>query len=150
MMRLTLWLRLLLVALVACGLSSCADRAEVKSVKPVKEWDGKFAAREDEPLEREAPESGYIANEKAWAKLWKAWRSEEELPKVNFEKQLALVVTVGCAHDQIQPSFVLDGKRNLKNDSCWTAMDGPGFAYRILVVERAGIKTYNGKAIARE
>lgn len=70
-------------------------QADVQPVKFVKQWKGKFVQRTDEPLMSEAPKSGYLANEKAWAKLWKAWRGKEELPKVDFEKQLVLVGVAG-------------------------------------------------------
>jgi hypothetical protein len=147
---LTSWLELLLLAVMVGGLSSCDDQAESKSVEPVKKWYGGFAATEDQSLRTEAPASGSIANARAWAKLWKAWRGEEELPKVDFDKQLVLVGTGGGAINRLRPHFDLDGKGDLKGRFMQTAMLGPGFCYLIVVVDRKGIKTYQGKAIAKE
>ncbi len=118
-----------------------------KPVKPVKEWVGKFLTNEELPLMKEAPATGYITDDKAWGKLWKAWRNKEELPKVDFEKQLVLVGTVPCARNSLGANFKLDDNGDLKGWFLGTAIAGPGFAYQIVVVDRSGIKTYNGKAI---
>jgi hypothetical protein len=150
MMRLTWWLGFLLAALLVGDLGRSTAQADVKPVKPVKEWKGKFPAKEDEPLRMEAPTSGYIANEKAWAKLWKAWRGKEELPKVDFDRQLVLVGSEQCAANSIEARLGLDEKGDLKGYFRTTLLGGPGFVYLIVVVDRAGIKTYNGKAIEKE
>jgi hypothetical protein len=87
---------------------------------------------------------------KAWAKLWKAWRGKEELPKVDFEKQLVLVRAVPGAINMIDLDLKLSEKGELKGDFKATEIGGPGFAYLIVVIDRAGIKSYNGKIIDKE
>jgi hypothetical protein len=152
MVRLTGWLGLLLVALFlsSCGMPSSTARSDGKPVKPVKQWEGRFPAKEDEALRAEAPARGYLTNQQAWSKLWRAWRGQEDLPQVEFEKQLVLVGTAECARNRVQAEFSLDDKGDLKGGFLQTLIGGPGFAYLIVVVDRAGVKTYNGKAIEKE
>ena len=104
----------------------------------------------DEPLMKEKPASGYIANEKSWAKLWKAWRGNEEVPKVDFDKQLVLVGTVKCARNGMNVRYKLDDKGNLEVTVMQTDIAGPGFNYQIVVVDRNGVKTINGAKIKKE
>ncbi|MEI7731855.1 MAG: hypothetical protein WCO56_19945 [Verrucomicrobiota bacterium] len=99
---------------------------------------------------KEVPARGYITNAKAWAKLWKAWRGQEELPPIDFQKQLVLVGATACAGNQISPGFTLDAKGDLKGGFMSTMMAGPGFAYAIAVINRAAVKTYNGQPIAKD
>jgi hypothetical protein len=124
--------------------------ADDKPVKPTKEWNGSFPKKEDEPLAKAAPASGYIADEKSWTKLWKAWREKEEAPKIDFDKQLVLVGTTECAANKMGASFKLDDKGDLKGGFISTQIAGPGFAYMIVVVDRTDVKTYNGAAIKKE
>src|SRR5262245_7012838 len=132
-----------------------------RSVKRVREWMHREAVQVGaaprpgqvpgtDPLLKEAPKTGYVANEKAWAKLWKAWRGKEELPKVDFEKQLVLVRAVPGAMNMIDLDLKLSEKGELKGDFKATEIGGPGFAYLIVVIDRAGIKSYNGKIIDKE
>lgn len=118
-------------------------------VKFVKEWRGKFLQREDEPLMKEVPKGRYIADEKAWAKLWKAWRGKEALPKVDFEKQLVLVGAAECARNGIRGNFRLTDKGDLRGGFAATELAGPGFVYMIGVIDREGIMTINGGRIEK-
>jgi len=142
--------RALLAALILASMLAPTATADDKPVKPVKEWTGKFKDKADEALMKEAPKSGYIANEKAWGVLWKAWRGKEELPKVDFDKELVLVGAAGCAANRIGATFKLDDKGDLNGGFSATEIGGPGFVYMIVVVDRSGVKTFNGKAIIKE
>src|SRR5262249_22867956 len=62
-------------------------------VEPLRAWGQIFKEEEKELLRKEAPASGYIDNEKDWARLWKAWRGNEKLPAVDFKKELIIVGT---------------------------------------------------------
>jgi hypothetical protein len=137
------------VALLAVLVFLCSPGvgAEDKLVKPVKEWTGKFPNKEDEGLMIEAPKSGVITDEKAWTKLWKAWRPKEELPKIDFDKQFVIVGTAECAANKIGASFKLDDNGDLKGSFIATQIAGPGFVYMIVVMDREGVKTYKGNAI---
>jgi hypothetical protein len=123
------------------------DKAEGKTVKPVKEWTGKLPRKEDEPLMREVPPSGIITNQTAWAKLCKAWRAEEKLPEVNFEKQMVLVGVAQCASNTISAKLKLTADGNLNGGFGATEIGGPGFVYLMVVVDRTGIKSYQGVPI---
>lgn len=124
--------------------------AAEKTVKVEKEWKGGSALKADDDLWRKAPEDRMIAGPKAWEKLWKDWKFEKELPKVDFEKELILVAA-GIGPNTIEVTdLVLDDKGNLKFQWSITEKGGPGYVYRILKVNREGVKTVNGKTVPKE
>jgi hypothetical protein len=130
--------------------SGSDDKSSGSISKPVaagQKWTGSFPKTEDEPLMKEAPASGYIADEKSWAKLWKAWRGNEELPEVDFDKQLVLIGIAKCARNGMNLRYKLDDKGNLEVSVFQTEIAGPGFNYQIVVVDRTGVKTINGAEI---
>jgi len=69
---------------------------------------------------------------------------------VDFTKQLVLVGTAACAANRIQANFSLDDKGDLNGGFVATEIGGPGFVYMILVVNRAHVKSFNGKAMEKE
>jgi hypothetical protein len=141
-----------LLTLILCtSITLPALSAEGKEIKPVKEWKGSFPDEKDEPLMKVAPGNGsYIANQKDWEKLWKAWRPKEELPKIDFDKQIVFVVSGQCADNQITGTFQLTGQGDLLFGHEVTDRAGPGFVYRIWVVDLDGVKTIGGKPIDKE
>jgi hypothetical protein len=91
---------------------------------------------------------GYLDSEEAFAKLWKAWRKDEP-PKVDFTKNLVLVLT-HPENAKVEFAAVLDDKGELKVSAAGSERMPNGMTYVIAVVERAGIKTINGKALKGE
>ena len=146
-----IWCSLVVLSLLALtGLRPSGTSADDTPVKLVKEWKAKFSNEQDEPLMKEAPKSGYITSEKAWAKLWKAWRDKEKLPKIDFEKQVVFVAVVSGRDNNIKMEFSLSEKGDLDDGFMSTTIDSPGFSYMIAVIDRANIKTYRGKAFEKE
>jgi hypothetical protein len=121
---------------------------DVKVVKPVKEWKGYFPDNKDIALKKEAPAGGRVTNEKEWAKLWKAWRGKEELPKVDFDKELVFAYAAG-GPNTIVMNFRLDGQGDLSARFSATEKGGPGFVYKIVTLKRDGVKTINGKPLGK-
>lgn len=131
--------------MVALGWSLAAAGAGAKEVKVRRSWDGVV---KDEKLRKEAPPNGVVTDRKAWAKLWKAWRGGEKVPEVDFDKELALILTCDGPNKIDPPVLLLDGKRGLKvQPPVATLVPGPGFGYKIVTVQREGIKTVNGKPL---
>jgi hypothetical protein len=95
-------------------------------IKVEKVWGGeiKLELRQQVP----PPLNRYIADEKAWAKLWRAYRGNEEPPKIDFDKQM-IVVHVGGDPNLIgydPNSLILDAEGDLKvsfikTDVHWTS-----------------------------
>jgi hypothetical protein len=137
----------ILSTILCVGLTFPALAAEGKEIKPVKEWKGSFPDEKDEPLAKETPKDERITNQKEWEKLWKAWRGKEEMPKIDFDKQLVLVASCSGAINTISPHFQLSEKGDLTGGFSMTEALGPGFAYLIVVFDREGVKTLNGKPI---
>jgi hypothetical protein len=118
-------------------------RAEKKVIKLTKTWTG---SRDDRNLQKGAPQ--VITNAKAFAKLWKAWKIEGKVPKVDFKKELViLATTVGS---RLNLSAQLDDKGNLTTLGFGTRDLRPGFRYVMGTVPRKGVKTVNGKALPKE
>jgi hypothetical protein len=118
-----------------------------KLIKVEKAWGGeiKLELRQQAP----PPLNHFIADEKAWAKLWKAYRGNEELPKIDFDKQM-IVVHVGDDPNEIgylPDGLILDEEGDLKV-SLFTTLVGyinpKTCGYIFLLINREGVKTING------
>jgi hypothetical protein len=112
-------------------------------VEPSARWQGMIA---DESLKILAPDEGFLADAKSLEKVWKEWRPQEEIPAVDFSKEIILVGVVdGPNRAGIQPS--LDEKGDLHFIVVGTKVGGPGFGYLLLKVSREGVKTVNLKPL---
>jgi hypothetical protein len=133
-------------ALSVCCLTSALlspTLAAETVVKPSGIWSGKI---KDKSLRKIAPPSGFIADARAWKKVWKVWRNGEDMPKIDFTKHLILVGTVpGPNQVVMQPT--VDASGNLKFIVKGTEIFGKGFGYKLIKIERKNVKTVNGKAI---
>ena len=116
------------------------------SIEPTDHWDGIIA---DESLQKLVPvKKGFIADAKSLTRVWKAWRPDEKVPKIDFTKDLIVVgVVTGPNRVMIQPS--LDEKGDLRLIIESTEVEGPGFGYRLLKVSREGVKSVNGKPVEK-
>lgn len=132
------------IALVG-AISSLAFAAD-KEIQAVKMWKGSSLV---EAGMKAAPDSGYITDAEAWAKLWKAWKFEDKQPEIDFKKQIVLVTVAGCAANKWgKPSLKLTEKGDLQGGASATEIGGPGFIYMIQVVDKEGIKSINGKPLS--
>jgi hypothetical protein len=140
-------MRLFTPAVMTCLLLAGAARPEkplAKEVKPTQEWGGSL---EDEALQKEAPPEGLITDNKTFTKLWRGWKVGGRMPAVNFKSELALVATTSGSRLNTTARLTADG--DLKVLSMATLDFLPGFRYQILIVPREGVKTVNGKPLAK-
>jgi hypothetical protein len=87
----------------------------------------------------EAPKSSLIDNQEDFAKLWKAWRSDQ-LPKVDFAKEFVLVLTDDeNAGVDIKAALDMDGVLRISTLS--TQRVSYGKTYVLAIVARDGIKS---------
>jgi hypothetical protein len=87
---------------------------------------------------KEAPASKMIDNQEGFAKLWKAWRTDE-LPKVDFAKEIVLVLT--CAENaQVNIQATLRDNGDLAIKIVSTERVSAGNSYVLAIVEKNGIK----------
>src|SRR5207237_2798244 len=133
-MRSVCWL----VCLVVVVLFALETRAEPTKVNFIMEWKGSV---DDEAMQKLAPEC--ITTQKALEKLWTAWRVPARLPKIDFTKEMVVVVTAGGS--RLDVSARLDDKGNLDVLGLATLDAVPGFRYFIATVSRDGVKTVNKK-----
>lgn len=93
-----------------------------------------------------APASGFITSAESWKKLRSAWSPGEELPKVDFNKELILLGTVpGPNRVLMRPA--LDDQGDVKFRVAGTRIGGPGFGYKFVKIAKAGVKTVNGQPL---
>lgn len=119
--------------------------ARAKEIQPTAEWTGKVR---DRSLQDVAPKSGVVTDQDVWQRLWKAWKPGGELPQVDFKRAIVLVGAVrGPNRVMLRPTLTDDG--DLRFMVAGTRMAGPGFGYRLVRVDREGIKTVNGKRIGK-
>ncbi len=112
-------------------------------VEPTARWNGMIA---DESLQKLAPAEGFLLDAKSLAKVWKAWRPKEEVPTVDFMKELVVVgVVPGPNSVLMRPA--LDENGDLQFIFAGTKKGGPGFGYLMLKISREGVKTVNGKPL---
>lgn len=114
-----------------------------KNIKSSKEWTGQIA---DLKKEKDWPNATAITKKEDFAKLWKSWMGEKEVPEVDFEKQLVLVSTqkIGQTHDLL---LVETSKGVYVSTGSIEAKRIKGFTFALAVFNRAGIKSINGKPL---
>ncbi|MCC9605416.1 hypothetical protein LOC68_23060 [Blastopirellula sp. JC732] len=133
--------RFLSAMLLAAIVAPLAMSAELK-VDPNQDWYGKTP---DNALKKLAPESGFINDGEQFKKLWNAWRPDEALPNVDFDKQVVLIGIVdGPNRVMLRPSLK---ENDIQFIAAGTRMAGPGFAYRLVAVNKGDAQSVNGKPI---
>jgi hypothetical protein len=118
-----------------------------KSIKPNQIWCGEVKKE----LRQAAPANGYIVDRLEWSKLWKTYRGNEELPKVNFDREVILLYVHSDANT-LNMVPVLSPKGDLLRATSFTeqgmSRDSP-CSYMFMSVDRQGVKTIEGKSLVR-
>jgi hypothetical protein len=151
--RLTLSIVMLAVISPNVSFGRSLGQSRGKLIKVEKAWDGeiKLELRQQAP----PPLNGFIADEKAWAKLWRAYRGSDELPKIDFDKQMILdrvgndPNVMGVIHDEL----MLNEKGDLKVDFFSTQVkyiNPKTCRYVFLLISREGVKSVNGKPVRED
>lgn len=139
-----MFLQRIMMVLLALALAAVmpVEAAKVKGqpVKPVQQWTGSVA---EVSLMAGAPEVILTAPE--LDKLWQAWKVEGPAPRVDFARELVLVLTTRGSI--LRFGAVLSDKGDLKVMGVATKDLRPGFRYVIAQVSRAGVKTVNGQEL---
>ena len=137
------WVVLLVVVFASLCMSSAVGQPRPEFLKPSAQWTGVLR---DAALEAALPEGNLIADEESWAKLWKAWRPDEELPEVDFAESIVYAGTVpGPNRTIFAASRNADGELTITLGG--TKIGGPGFGYVLAVLPRTGLKTYRGRPL---
>jgi hypothetical protein len=126
--------------------SSSTPKEQSTPIKSKQGWEGMIKIE----LQKEAPQKSYIANNLDWAKLWKTYRENESLPKVDFDREIVLV-SINNTSDpfQIIPSLSVTGNLTFTTLGTPTARQKANErAYVFELIDRTGIKTIDGKPIS--
>src|SRR5215468_7010690 len=116
--------------------------AQKKNVEITKKWSGSV---EDE----KAIKPDFITSVKGLEAVWKAWKIEGDVPKVDFTKDMVVAVySVGSKLKMAGAN--LDDNGNLTVLGLGTRDIRPGFRYVLGVVSREGVKTVNKKDLPKE
>jgi hypothetical protein len=137
-------MRTVLAALTAVLLSSTTLFA-AELVNPTGRWDGVV---KDSARKELAPSHGFVADSASWKSLWQKWRPNQEVPQVNFDKEIVVVGVVSGPNRVLLRPMLSEGG-DLRFLVAGTRMAGPGFGYALVKVSREGVKTVNGKPIRK-
>jgi len=126
---------------ILANIASAADQPDTAKPEGPVTWTGVIR---DDSLRGLAPKQGYAADQETWAKVWTAWRPNQELPKLDFPQEIVLIATVpGPNRTMGKPTK--DDEGNVKFRVASTKMGGPGFGYLMAKISTEGVKTINGK-----
>jgi hypothetical protein len=126
--------------------SLIAQEDKGKVIKPEREW---VEVINDEKLSKESPKDGIIVDAKAFEKLWKAWRKDEKVPKIDFDKNLVVITLSLGGPNKPGCTATLYKDGNLKIEAMSTLIGGDAFGYSIGVYPKAGIKKVNDKDVPK-
>ena len=136
-------------------LNPIAVRADNVAWSPAQEtmpfkqlWSGTALPNE---LLSAAPTSSYIADAASWAKLWHAWRGDERLPEVDFDKESIVFCTAISPNTcGVNVSVNQYGVLKVAPVRTLIASDAKTFNYQIGLIEREKIRSIEWTAIAPE
>jgi hypothetical protein len=125
----------------------CAAQ-EDKAIQPIQVWSGKKIDNKLlEPAPKNGLSSGLIFDETGWIKLWQAWR-KDETPKIDFTKNLIVFCTTQTPNIcQIYLKLSKSGDLKISPLSTLLGSKDKTFNYRIVLIDRAGIKSIERKPI---
>lgn len=134
-------MRILLASCLVLAVVNAAH-AEPKAVKPNKDWTG---VMNDDTQKKLTPKDGFIVDAKEFEKLWKAWRTAEKVPEIDFTK-VVVVVTLASGPNYPRISASLD-EGTLKINAISTLIGGDGFGYSVATFDRKGITRVGTKKL---
>jgi hypothetical protein len=132
-----------LVMIIVMSFHPQTFAADKEPVKPLQQWSGSVA---DLSLRKAGP--AVILTEKGLENLWKGWKVQGPVPKVDFSRELVAVQTTRGSKLRLAAS--LDEHSNLTVLGLATRDLRPGFRYVIAALSRKGVKTVNGKELPGE
>lgn len=121
-----------------------------ESIKPIQTWNGekidnKFLKRDPK---NEFLSKGFINDANHWAQTWQAWR-KGELPEIDFTKNLIVFcTTITPNHCSIELKLSSAGDLQIKSLTTLIGSSDKTFNYKIVLINRAGIKSVERKSIA--
>lgn len=135
-------LALLFAGLALALVTAPEARAQKKKLDITKTWNG--SVEDEKAIKPEA-----ITSTKGLEAAWKAWNQKDEMPKVDFSKDIVVAVySVGSRLNIAGAN--LDEKGNLTVLGFGTRDIRPGFRFVLGTVSKEGIKTVNGKDLPKE
>ena len=136
-----------IVSIVLSGaFSNVIPRKEDKKEVPILvSWGGEVKME----LREKPPKTIYIKDSDAWEALWKAWRPTEQIPPVNFDKAVVLVVAgENPNYVGVTPVVDVDGDLTMSTRYTLIGYINPSeFRYLFALVSRAGVKSINGDVL---
>ena len=131
------------IALVMLACACVLVAAEPTPLKPDPIWQG---AAKNDSIEQSIPK--VVSSKAKFAELWKNCERTDDVPNVDFTKNLVFVVTSRGSHISLrQPVLTEDG--DLKVLAIETRDFRPGFRYVLAVFSRSGVKSVNGAELSK-
>lgn len=134
---------------LAAVVLACSCSLNAAEIKPRRHWDGKISPKtmkgtDPTPIPPSVPDR-CIRDAKTWEKVWKALRGAEPVGKVDFDKELVLVATIGTNDKILITDIQLNERGALTYSTISTKEGGEGFSYTLVVVPSVGVKSVEGR-----
>ena len=113
-------------------------------IKPLNEYSGKVA---NQMLIMKMPRSAVVQDQRAWNQLWKAWRPNKPIEKVDFQKQIVLVETTVGPNSILASGLFLKEGGDLRYSLNKSKNEGTGFSYLMMVIPKANVNSINGQIL---
>jgi len=132
-------------SLALCLMLTASTALAKDEVTATQKRTGKVA---DSALLSKRPPSGVVTDQDNWKSLWAAWRTGEEILKVDFQNQIVLVATAEGPNVVLTSTLNLTPSGDLRYEVASTKKAGPGFGYVLLVIPKNRIVSVNGLKLA--
>lgn len=130
----------MLACVVMIGCSDRATSEPDRHLTLLQTWHGVVA---DDALRNIAGSAPVITSDDSWRQVWRAWRGDTAIPRIDFSEHVVLVSTVG-GPNQIRVEGRVDTQGNVRLAIAASKIGGPGFGYLFALVERDGLRSIAG------
>jgi hypothetical protein len=141
-MKKLIWLVILMFGM---DLMICLAQEENRPVQSLKMWEGTGLS---EQILSQSTGGPYISNKQDFEKMWKVWRSDK-MPKIDFKKNLIVLCVTLNPNNCFLVMKLTKGDLKLSSRSTLIGSNEKLYNYKIVLIERAGIKTINGQPIKK-
>lgn len=135
-------MRYLAALLLPCLLSRF-EAAGTREIEPIRTWFGVLREAEKSKL---APPQRFLSDAAAFARLWRAWKPDDQVPPVDFRTHLVIVVADDKMRiDRFRFRLSEEGDLSITLGAAASKSDPFFPSFGMALIPRAGIRTIAGR-----